>query len=61
MSRFIAFRRIALPLAIRQALPGSSNEMISMVKATSLASIITIMEVTGVGRRPRRPVLRPFL
>jgi len=45
------FRRIILPLAIRQALPGYSNEMISMVKATSLASIITLMEVTGVAAR----------
>lgn len=51
MSRFMTFRRISLPLAIRQALPGYSNEMISMVKATSLASIITIMEVTGVAAR----------
>ncbi|ANH07245.1 ABC transporter permease [Shinella sp. HZN7] len=51
MSRFLAFRRIVLPLAIRQALPGYGNEMISMVKATSLASIITIMEITGVAAR----------
>ena len=40
-----------MPLAIRQALPAYSNEMISMVKATSLASIITIMEVTGVAAK----------
>ncbi|MBN8933887.1 MAG: ABC transporter permease, partial [Rhizobium pusense] len=51
MSRFLAFRRIVLPLAIRQALPGYGNVMISMVKATSLASIITIMEVAGVAAR----------
>jgi octopine/nopaline transport system permease protein len=51
MSRFMIFRRVTMPLAIRQALPGYSNEMISMVKATSLASIITIMEVTGVAAR----------
>ncbi|MDP9811962.1 octopine/nopaline transport system permease protein [Rhizobium tibeticum] len=48
MPRLMQFRRIVLPLAIRQALPGYSNEMIAMVKATSLASIITLMEVTGV-------------
>lgn len=48
MSRLMVFRRIILPLAIRQALPAYSNEIISMVKATSLASIITLMEVTGV-------------
>ncbi|CAN7677794.1 ABC transporter permease [Rhizobium sp. LjRoot258] len=51
MPRLMQFRRIVLPLAIRQALPGYSNEMIAMVKATSLASIITLMEVTGVAGR----------
>jgi octopine/nopaline transport system permease protein len=51
MSPFMVFRRITLPLAVRQALPAYSNEMISMVKATSLASIITIMEVTGVAAK----------
>ncbi|MBX5224174.1 ABC transporter permease [Rhizobium sp. NLR8a] len=51
MNRFLMFRRIVLPLAIRQALPGYGNEMISMVKATSLASIITLMEVTGVAAK----------
>ena len=51
MPRFMVFRRIVLPLAIRQALPGYGNEMISMIKATSLASIITLMEVTGVAAR----------
>jgi octopine/nopaline transport system permease protein len=51
MSPLMVFRRITLPLAVRQALPAYSNEMISMVKATSLASIITIMEVTGVAAK----------
>jgi len=51
MHRLMMFRRIVLPLAIRQALPGYGNEMISMVKATSLASIITLMEVTGVAAK----------
>ncbi|NTS32959.1 ABC transporter permease [Phyllobacterium sp. BT25] len=51
MPRLMIFRRIVMPLAIRQALPGYGNEMISMVKATSLASIITLMEVTGVAAK----------
>lgn len=51
MHRIMLFRRIVLPLAIRQALPGYGNEMISIVKATSLASIITLMEVTGVAAK----------
>jgi len=51
MSRFTCFRRVVMPLAIRQALPGYCNEMISMVKATSMASIITLMEVTGIAAK----------
>jgi octopine/nopaline transport system permease protein len=45
------FRRIVLPTAFRQALPAYGNEVILMVKATSLASIITIMEMTGIAKK----------
>jgi octopine/nopaline transport system permease protein len=48
MSGALLYRRIILPLAIRQALPAYGNEMIAMVKATSLASIVTLMEVSGI-------------
>lgn len=51
MSPLMIFRRITLPLAIRQALPAYGNEVISMIKATSLASIITLMEITGVAAK----------
>ncbi|MBD9647425.1 ABC transporter permease [Ensifer sp. PDNC004] len=51
MGRLMIFRRIVMPQALRQALPGYGNEMISMVKATSLASIITLMEITGVAAK----------
>ena len=37
-----------LPLAFRQAIPAYGNEIILMVKGTSLASIVTLMEVTGI-------------
>jgi octopine/nopaline transport system permease protein len=50
MSRFLLYRRIILPIAFRQALPAYGNEMILMVKATSLVSTITLMEVTGIAR-----------
>ena len=50
MGRLLLFRRIVLPLAIRQALPAYGNEIILMVKASSLASTITLMEVTGIAR-----------
>lgn len=51
MSRLVAFRRIIVPQAVRQALPGYGNELILMVKATSLASIITMLEVTGLAAK----------
>ena len=51
MNRMTLFRRITLPLAICQALPAYGNEFILMVKATSLASIITMMEITGLAAK----------
>jgi octopine/nopaline transport system permease protein len=51
MSRFTLYRRIILPLALRQALPAYGSEIIIMVKSTSIASIITLMELTGVARQ----------
>jgi octopine/nopaline transport system permease protein len=50
MSRLLLFRRIVLPIAIRQALPAYGNEVILMVKSSSLASTITLLEVTGIAR-----------
>ena len=40
-----------MPLALRQMLPAYSNEVILMLKDTSLGSIITLMEVTGVAAK----------
>jgi octopine/nopaline transport system permease protein len=51
MSRVTLFRRIVFPIAIRQALPAYGNEIILMVKSTSLASTITILEVTGIAKK----------
>jgi len=48
MSGVLLYRRIILPLAIRQALPAYGNELVAMVKATSLASIVTLMEISGI-------------
>lgn len=48
MGRLLQFRRIVLPLAVRQALPAYGSEIILMVKATALASIITLLEITGL-------------
>lgn len=50
MGRWTTLRRIVLPLAIRQALPAYGIEITSMLKATSLASVVTLMDVTGIAR-----------
>lgn len=50
MSPLLRLRRIVLPQAIRNALPAYGNEIILMVKGTSLASVITLMEVTAIAQ-----------
>jgi octopine/nopaline transport system permease protein len=51
MSGVTLFLRIIAPIALRQALPAYGNEIILMVKATSLASTITLMELTGLAHK----------
>lgn len=51
MSAFSQFRRIVFPIAIRQALPAYGNEVMLIIKSTSLASTITIVEVTGLSKQ----------
>lgn len=51
MDRLTLLRRITGPIALRQALPGYSNEIVSMVKSTSLASVITLTEVTFIAQK----------
>ena len=60
MSGFLLFRRIIFPIAMRQALPAYGNEVILMVKATSLASTITIMEMTGIANTIMAENYRPM-
>ena len=48
MSRALMLRRIIFPRAMRIALPAYSNEVIMILKGTSLASTITILDLMGV-------------
>ena len=50
-TRIGLLRKIIFPIAFRQVLPTYGNELILMVKATSLISLTTYMEMTGVARR----------
>ena len=45
------YQRIIFPIALRQVLPTYGNELILMVKATSLVSLTTYMEMTGIARK----------
>ena len=45
MSRLLTLRRIVLPQAMRVIIPPTGNETISMLKTTSLASVITVGEL----------------
>ena len=50
ISSKIIFYKIQVPIAIRQSLPAYGNEIILMLKGTSLASTVTLMDLTGVAK-----------
>ncbi|MFK7605064.1 MULTISPECIES: ABC transporter permease [Pseudomonas] len=50
MSRFKTLVHIVMPRAARIGLPAYSNEVILMLKASSLASTVTLLELTGMTR-----------
>jgi polar amino acid transport system permease protein len=46
MRPFLTLRRIILPQAMKAILPGMANDVISMIKGTSIASVIFVNELT---------------
>lgn len=60
MSRAKLYRRILLPSALRRALPQYSNEVIMMLHTTSLASIVTLIDITGAARTVSSQYYMPF-
>ena len=60
MSRFKLYRRILLPSALRRALPQYSNEVIMMLHTTSLASVVTLMDITGAAKTVNSQFYLPF-
>ena len=50
ISNRIIFYKIQIPIAIRQSLPAYGDEIILMMKGTSLASTVTLMDLTGVAK-----------
>ncbi len=60
MNRWVMFRRIVLPSALRRSLPAYSNEAIFMLHGTALASVVTIMDLTGAAREINSTFYIPF-
>ena len=60
MGRWLVLRRIVLPSALRRSLPTYSNEVILMLHATSLASIVTLYDLTGAAREINSTHYLPF-
>jgi octopine/nopaline transport system permease protein len=60
MSRLQRARLIVFPIAFRIALPSYTNEVIGLLKASSLASTVTLLEITGVARRLVSETFAPY-
>lgn len=51
---------VVLPQAVRRAMPGCGNEVVYLIKYSSLASIITVNELTGTARSIAKATFRPI-
>lgn len=60
MPGLMILRRITLPQAFRACLPVLTSDLIILLKSTSLASTITILEVMGTARMLQRQSLLIF-
>ncbi len=54
------FIYLITPIAARLALPAYSNDFISLMKATSLASTITLLDMTGIARTIVAQTFAPY-
>ncbi|MEZ5922775.1 MAG: ABC transporter permease [Hyphomicrobiaceae bacterium] len=50
MTRWGILTRIKLPVALRILFPAYTNEVIFVLQSTSLASVVTVLDLTGVAR-----------
>ncbi|EPE2667979.1 ABC transporter permease [Vibrio parahaemolyticus] len=60
MSKFMTYKRIILPSALRRALPAYSNEVIFMLHGSAVAGIVTIVDLTGAARLVNSRYYAPF-
>ena len=60
LSRRTTFTKVVLPQLVRIALPGLSNNWLSLLKDTSLASIIGYVDLTKAAQIVNNREIRPF-
>jgi len=51
MKKITAIRRVILPQALRRSLGGCGNEIVSLIKYSSLAYLVTLVDLTGSGKQ----------
>lgn len=61
MSRTQIIRRLVLPATLRRGIPALNNEMVFLLHATSLASTVTLLDITGVARSFYAATYSPFI
>ena len=60
MGWWMRTRRIVLPSAFRRAIPAYSNEVIFMLHASAIASVVTIIDLLGAARNIYAQFYAPF-
>jgi len=60
LNKVSIFTKIQIPIAIKQSLPAYGNEIILMLKGTSLASTVTLLDITGVAKFIISTTFRPI-
>ena len=60
MSPMLMLRRIILPSAFRRALPGYGNEVIFMLHGSAVASVVTLVDLTGAARLVQSRTYAPY-
>ena len=60
LKRFQIARLVTFPIALRISLPAYGNEVVSMIKGSSLASTVTLLDVTGMARQMVSTTFAPY-
>lgn len=60
LKRFQIARLVTFPIAFRISLPAYGNEVVGMIKGSSLASTVTLLEITGMARQMVSATFAPF-